>query len=299
MKKILKLSRSLSWALLAIMALQAPGSAIAMEQEQPLSQRKQSLLRRLVANYTETRELHRKRKAGKASPEELKKLEERMKSIKKAAIKAGVIAAFIAAIFGAKWAYGKYQTAQEEKQKAAAAAAAARLARRKEATAAVRLAQKDNKRKKQLELEALEKDAREKKLELEEALEKEAEAAAVRLARKKAAVAAVSIPDPSIAKLRSDYNDQMAAFKTFVNREWYIMLTIRPILDPLKEKTELLPKDADREKIESFWSNAEEIFKKAKYGQVDRKVTYQELIAVVNQGATLLFDTIEKLKITK
>ncbi len=105
---ILKLSRSLSWALLAIMALQAPGSAIAMEQEQPLSQRKQSLLRRLVANYKETRELHRKRKAGKASPEELKKLEERMKKIKKAAIKAGVIAAFIAAIFGAKWAYGKY-----------------------------------------------------------------------------------------------------------------------------------------------------------------------------------------------
>ncbi len=123
MKKILKLSRSLSWALLAIMALQAPGSAIAMEQEQPLSQRKQSLLRRLVANYTETRELHRKRKAGKASPEELKKLEERMKKIKKAAIKAGVIAAFITAIFGAKWAYGKYQTAQKEKQKEAEAAA--------------------------------------------------------------------------------------------------------------------------------------------------------------------------------
>ncbi len=114
---ILKLSRSIGWALLAIIALQAPGSAIAMKQEQPLSQRKQNILRRLVANYKETRELYRKRKAGKASPQELEKLEERMKSIRKTAIRAGIIAAFIAALFVGRWGYGKYRAAQEAKAK--------------------------------------------------------------------------------------------------------------------------------------------------------------------------------------
>jgi ankyrin repeat protein len=118
MKKILKPSRYIIGSLLAIIALQTAGYIIAMEQEQQtLSPRKQNLVRQLAAHYKETWILYKKRKAGNASAQELTKLEERMKSIKKAAIKAGIFAAFIAALFVGKWGYGKYQKAQEAAQR--------------------------------------------------------------------------------------------------------------------------------------------------------------------------------------
>ena len=117
MKKNLKLSRAFTWALLAIIALQTPGSILAMEQqEQPLPPRKQNLVRRLAAHYKETWDLYKKRKAGNASKEELKKLEARMKNIKKAAIAAGVVTAFIAVLFGAKkwWTYKQREQLNEQ-----------------------------------------------------------------------------------------------------------------------------------------------------------------------------------------
>ncbi len=113
MKKIFKLSRSLARALLAIIALQTPGSILAIEQK--LTPQKQNLVRRLVADYKETRELYRKRKTGKASLEEIKRLEEHMRKIKKAAIKAGVIATFITALFVGKQEYEKYRKAPRVK----------------------------------------------------------------------------------------------------------------------------------------------------------------------------------------
>jgi len=105
MKKSPKISRSFTWALLATIACNIPGSMLAMEQKQSLSQqkqilspKKQNLVRRLVAAYNETMELRRKRKAGTATPAELKKLKKRMQKIKKAAIAAGVFLLFVAAL---------------------------------------------------------------------------------------------------------------------------------------------------------------------------------------------------------
>jgi len=116
MKKHLKLTRYFTWALLMVIVLQTPASIVAMEEEQqPLSPQKQNLVQRLAADYKETWQLYKQRKAGGTlSPAEQKKLEERMKSIRKAAIRAGIIAAFIAALFVGKWGYGKYRTSQEE-----------------------------------------------------------------------------------------------------------------------------------------------------------------------------------------
>jgi len=110
MKKHLKLSRSLTWALLTVIALQAPTSIMAMEEEQQaLTPQKQNLVQRLAADYKETWQLYKQRKAGGTlSPEEQKKLEERMKFIRKATITAGVIAAFIAVLYGGRYLYKRH-----------------------------------------------------------------------------------------------------------------------------------------------------------------------------------------------
>jgi len=55
-------------------------------------------LRRWIQDYKKLRELRAKRKDGNASPAELKKLDEQMSTIKKAAAAAGMAAAFIAGI---------------------------------------------------------------------------------------------------------------------------------------------------------------------------------------------------------
>lgn len=111
MKKNLALARTLFMSLLTTVSI-TPAPVIAIEQKRPLSPQKQSLLRRLVADYKETKKLRAKRKAGKATPQELEKLDERMRKIKKQAIAAGVIAAFIAALVaGSTWAAHRKSTA--------------------------------------------------------------------------------------------------------------------------------------------------------------------------------------------
>lgn len=79
-----------------------------------VSPEKKNLLRRLVADYKETWQLHRKRKAGKASVQELKKLEERMSRLKKRAKIAGVAAAFTAAVIASQEFLGVFARREKE-----------------------------------------------------------------------------------------------------------------------------------------------------------------------------------------
>ena len=99
MKKNLKLSQFLVGALL--IATVAPVSGgVPVDQPQKASAT-QNWARRhinsLVAQYKELKELRAKRKAGKATPEEIKRIEQQMAKIKKAAIALAITAALITA----------------------------------------------------------------------------------------------------------------------------------------------------------------------------------------------------------
>ncbi len=89
MKKFSRKVRSFLWVLVAVFIINAAGPVHAVAQPKRDTravelEQKMSHFKKLIKDLEETRDLYRKRKEGKASPEELEKLAVRLKTIKKA-----------------------------------------------------------------------------------------------------------------------------------------------------------------------------------------------------------------------
>ncbi len=125
MKKLSGKIRSFLWIFVAMAALQAISPAYAIAQPTPnVVELKQEMgrFKRLIKDFKETLELYRKKKAGKASPEELKTLDNRIQKIKKAAYVAGaVLLAAMVAMAGVTLGHRIYQKRVAERARAAQA----------------------------------------------------------------------------------------------------------------------------------------------------------------------------------